>query len=296
MQFSFPPRTTWRWLLALDRVIPSFGVPRRLLSDRGLEFTGQVWDKLLRTLGVQRVLTSPYHAESNTINERSHSTMNNMLRAYLYMDGNHFPKWVNKIPAIMLTLNSMLHQPHWYSASMVATGRKTTLPPDLVTGANPAEAEEDHSAYVSEIQERLREVLWRVAPTSAPTHPNPYEPGNLIWVTTPPLERTSKLSTKWIGPYWILKVPNPFQVVYATGAGTYIVHIHLTKPALLDLITQELHNGDDPPTAPPVGYFPTAFTHKPVARNQAGGSPRIPQPRQPPFPQHHHPNQIWTNC
>ena len=57
----------------------------------------------------------------------------------------------------------------------------------------------------------------------APAHLNPYEPGNLIWVTTPPLERTSKLSLKWIGHYWVVKVPNHYQVVYATGAGTYII-------------------------------------------------------------------------
>ena len=37
----------------LDRVIPYFGVSRRLLSDRGWEFTGQVWKELLKALGIQ---------------------------------------------------------------------------------------------------------------------------------------------------------------------------------------------------------------------------------------------------
>ena len=110
----------------LDRVILSFGVPRRLLSDRGQEFTRQVWNELLRTLSVQRILTSPCHSESNAINECSHRTMNNMLLAYLYTDGNPILKWVDKNPVIMLALNSMPHQPHWYSASMVATGREST--------------------------------------------------------------------------------------------------------------------------------------------------------------------------
>ena len=45
----------------LRYVIPYFGTPRRLLSDRGREFVGDVWGKLMRSLGVQRVLTSPYH-------------------------------------------------------------------------------------------------------------------------------------------------------------------------------------------------------------------------------------------
>ena len=152
--------------------------------------------------------------------------------------------------------------------------------------SNSAGAEEDPSVYMSGIQEKLREVHRRVAPTMAPTHLNPYEPGNLIWVTTPPLERDSKLSPKWIGPYWIVKVPNPYQVVYARGAGTSIIHIHHTKSVLLNLLLQELHDGDDPPAASPVGYFPTAFTHRPAARNQARGPPMVTnnQPSQSPSP------------
>ena len=115
----------------LDCVIPYFGVPRRFLSDRGREFTGQVWDELLKTLGIQKLLTSSYHPEGNTINELSHHTINNMLRAYLYTNGNPISKWVNIIPAIMLTLNSMPHQPHGYSASTGTTDRETTRPSNL---------------------------------------------------------------------------------------------------------------------------------------------------------------------
>ena len=64
-------------------------------------------------------------------------------------------------------------------------------------------------------------------------------------------------------------------MVYYRSAGTCTVHTHHTKPALLDLLSQELRDKDDPPAAPPVGYFPTDHTHKPVARNQARGAPRV---------------------
>ena len=91
----------------LDRVIPYFVVPWKLLSDWGRKFTGRVWEELLKVLGVQSVLTSLYHPEGNAINEWSHRTMNNMLCAYLYLEGTSVPRWVNKIPDIMLTLYSM---------------------------------------------------------------------------------------------------------------------------------------------------------------------------------------------
>ena len=44
-----------------------------------------------------------------------------MLRAHL-LDGSSSKAWDGKVPGIMLSLNAMPHEPHWLSASMVATG------------------------------------------------------------------------------------------------------------------------------------------------------------------------------
>ena len=84
----------------LRHVVPYFGTPRRLLSDRGREFVGEVWASLTRSLGIQRLLTSPYHPEGNSINERSHRTINNMLRARL-LEGSPSRHWVDQIPSII---------------------------------------------------------------------------------------------------------------------------------------------------------------------------------------------------
>ena len=111
----------------LRHVVPYFGTPRRLLSDRGREFVGEVWAGLTRSLGIQRLLTSPYHPEGNSINDRSHRTINIMLRARL-LEGLPSRKWVDEIPGIMLTLNAMVHEPHGFSASMIATGRADLAP------------------------------------------------------------------------------------------------------------------------------------------------------------------------
>ena len=105
----------------LYQIIPYFEVPRRLLSNRGQEFWGKMGEELLKALDIQRVLTSPYHPEGNAINERSYHTMNDRIFVLLY-DDTLAPHWVNKIPTIMLTINSMPHQPHGYSSSMIATG------------------------------------------------------------------------------------------------------------------------------------------------------------------------------
>ena len=138
----------------LKHAIPYFGTPRRLLSDRGREFVGNVWGKLMLSLGVQHVLTSPYHPEGNAVNERSHRTMNNMLRARL-LEGISFRAWVEKVPGLMLTLNAMVHELHGFSASMVTTGREPTLSPDLQSDACASPSLDNPTDYVEVLRQRL---------------------------------------------------------------------------------------------------------------------------------------------
>ena len=132
----------------LRHVVPYFGTPRR-------EFVGDVWGKLMRSLGIQRVLTSPYHPEGNAINERSHRTLNNMLRARL-LEGSSSKAWVEKVHGIMLALNAMSHEPHGFSASMVATGREPTLPPNIQHDAQASPSVDDPTAYVEVLNQRLK--------------------------------------------------------------------------------------------------------------------------------------------
>ena len=213
----------------LRHVVPYFGTPRRLLSDRGREFVGEVWGKLTHSLGIQRLLTSPYHPEGNSINERSHRTMNNMLRARLLRD---LPsrKWVTEIPGIMLTLNAMVHEPHGFSASMIATGREPTLPPDLEGDACASPSLEDPVAYVDMVRQRLA-LTQQMTPPPAPVAINPYHEEDLIFVMTTPPERSSKLAPQWKGPFFIKRVPNAYQVTYEDGMVWRTVHINYVKPA-----------------------------------------------------------------
>ena len=66
-----------------ERVVGYFGYPRKILSDRGTEFTGHVWGELMELLGIQQILTSPYYPQGNRIIERSHHTVGNMVQAQL---------------------------------------------------------------------------------------------------------------------------------------------------------------------------------------------------------------------
>ena len=149
---------------ALRHVVPYFGTPCRLLSDRGREFVGEVWNKLTRSLGIQRLLASPYHPEGNSINEWSNWTINNMLRARL-LDGTPSRTWADKIPGIMLALNAMAIEPNGFSASMIATGREPTLPPDVESNSCASPSLDDPASICGGTQK----AAFTHPPTDGPT-------------------------------------------------------------------------------------------------------------------------------
>ena len=214
----------------LRHVVPYFSTPRRLLSDQGREFVSEIWSKLLHSLGIQRVLISPYHPEGNAINERSHRTLNNMLRTRL-LEGSSSKAWVDKVPGIMLSLNAMPHEPHGFSTPMIATGREPTLPPDVQQDAHASPAVDDPSEYVGVITQRLQLTHQQIASPSPPSIANPYQEGSLIFAMTTPPEHTSKLAPRWKGSFRVCRVPNDYQVVYEDGEVQRTIHVNHTKPA-----------------------------------------------------------------
>ena len=273
----------------LRHVMPYFGTPRRLLSDRGREFVGDVWGKLTSSLGIQRVLTSPYHPEGNSINERSHSTMNNMLGARLLRD---MPsrKWVVEIPGIMLALNAMVHEPHGFSASMIATGREPSLPPDLDSETCASPSTEDPVAYVDMVRQRLALTHQQMTPPPAPEASNPYHEGDLIFVMTTPPERTSKLAPRWKDPFVIQRVPNAYQVTYEDDMVWRTVHVNHVKPAKTPAGGFPVPMSPPAPPSPPPMYLSRNLTWRkpakppqPAAPTEGSSQPAAPvaEPAQP---------------
>ena len=232
---------------------------------------GEVWGKLTRSLGIQRLLTSPYHLEGNSINERSHRTINNMLRARL-LDGTPSRTWVDKILGIMLTLNAMAHEPHGFSASMIATGREPTLPPDLESNACASPSLDDPASYVDAFKQRLSLTHQQMAPPPAPAATNPYCEGSLIFVLTTPPERANKLARRFL----VKRVPNPYQVVYEDGSAWRTFHINHAKPAKLPATGFPVPIPTPEPPRPALGYLPRSL-QRPLPRKP----PPPPQPATP---------------
>ena len=184
--------------------------------------------------------------------------MNNMLRARL-LEGTSSCAWVEKVPGLMLNLNAMVHEQHGFSASMVATGREPTLPPDLQNDACSSPSLDDPTDYVEVLRQRLSLTHQQMTAPLPPAPANPHQEGSLIFMMTTPPERTNKLTPRWKGPFQVKRVPNPYQVVYEDRSVWRTVHVNHTKPAKLTAPDLPLPTPAPEPPRPTLGYFPRSL-------------------------------------
>lgn len=212
--------------LIFDRVVAYFGVPERILTDNGPEFSGRVWHALKELLGHEVVHSSPYHPQGNGIVERLNRTCLNLLRASLVNSATS--DWPALLPSVMLSLNAMPHEPHGYSAAEVLFGTPLRLPPDPPSALPIGPL--TPSDYVEQLKKTLTDVR-RAIPTPTPPPPkvNPFRLKELILVVTQPHERTHKLAPRWAGPYPVVGVRNPYQVEYSVKGVVHRIHISQAK-------------------------------------------------------------------
>ena len=70
---------TVAWIL-YERFISVFGVPAKLHSDQGVNFTSALVEELCSAFGIQKCRTTTYHAQCNGQVERFHQTLFRMIR------------------------------------------------------------------------------------------------------------------------------------------------------------------------------------------------------------------------
>jgi transposase InsO family protein len=71
--------------LYISRIVCLHGVPRKIMSDRGTQFTLRFWERLHETLDTQLCFSSAYHPQTERVNQ----ILEDMLRACA--DGRRVP-------------------------------------------------------------------------------------------------------------------------------------------------------------------------------------------------------------
>ncbi|KAJ8398569.1 hypothetical protein AAFF_G00420970 [Aldrovandia affinis] len=85
----------------IDTWVSRFGTPSDLSSDRGSQFTSELWAEVARALGVRLHHTTAFHPQANGLCEHFHRSMKAAPRASLKDDS-----WTDRLPWVLLGLRT----------------------------------------------------------------------------------------------------------------------------------------------------------------------------------------------
>lgn len=83
--------------MLVEEVIPFFGVPESLLSDRGTNLLSHLMKELCSMLDITKLNTTAYHPQCNGMVERFNQMLKSMLRKHAVRFGNQWDTYLSGI-------------------------------------------------------------------------------------------------------------------------------------------------------------------------------------------------------
>jgi transposase InsO family protein len=210
--------------------ISRYGVPDLLTSDRGAQFSSEVWQSICTRLGIVHRMTTAYHPQANGMVERFHRQLKEALRARLAAAA---ADWETQLPWVMLGIRAAPKDDCGVSAAEAVFGQALVLPGQFLASSSPAVdagqpsfSEQLKSDLVSfcplPLRERSYADVARAVPSTLLTAPFVYIRRDGV---------APALSSRYEGPYKVISTtPKYFRV--AIGSQSVVVSVDRLKPHL----------------------------------------------------------------
>ena len=205
----------------IENWIYVFGCMETLHTDRGTNFTSNLFKEVMHQLGITKTVTPAYTPESDRV-ERSHRVLGDLLRA-----DKRFPasKWTEKLKPALLAYNSAINRVTGMSPFEAVFFRPVTLPVDLIFPLDKPECV-SWSNHIENMKLKLSqqcETMCKIQQTTIARENQRYqarakppaEVGDICYYFLPrlPLGTSQKLSSRWTGPWKIVKVVSEALVI-----------------------------------------------------------------------------------
>ena len=185
-------------------VLPHYGLPHRIISDRDPRFTSVFSRELCRTLGISQNISTAYHPQTDGQSERTNQRLEQYLRIFI---DYHQQNWASLLPLAQYTLNT------WPNATTKKAPFELILGhvPKVHQSARPFKSPsvENRLQQLKQARKEAEEALQKAANLTLPTRFEPYQKGDKVWlegrnlITTHP---SSKLAPRRYGPFPITRV------------------------------------------------------------------------------------------
>ena len=134
-----------------------FSAPAYLVSDQGKAFTGHIITHLCDLYGVQKLRTSPYHAQTNGQVEGMNQTIIRMIGK---LEEDKKACWSKHLPELPLAYNATCSAVTGYSCYYLLFGRRSRIPVDyLFPTLHDSPHQTKMEVSVAAMQKRLKEAF-----------------------------------------------------------------------------------------------------------------------------------------
>ena len=134
-----------------------FGAPAYLVSDQGKAFMGHVITHLCELYGVQKLRTSPYHAQTNGQVEHMNQTIIRMIGK---LEEDKKACWSKHLPELLMAYNATCSAVTGYSPYYLLFGRRPRIPVDyLFPTLRDSPHQTKMEVSVVAMQKRLKEAF-----------------------------------------------------------------------------------------------------------------------------------------
>ena len=106
--------------------VARFGVPAKVTTDRGTQFTSGTWRSWCSQQGVQHITTTAFHPQANGMVERIHR----QLKAALCARGAD-TDWKSHLPWVLLGMRAAPREESGVSAAEAALQQRLVVPGQL---------------------------------------------------------------------------------------------------------------------------------------------------------------------
>lgn len=261
--------------------IARFGVPMDMSSDRGSQFTSQLWASISQLLGTKLHHTTAYHPQSNGLVERFHRHLKSALRARL-----SGPNWFDELPWVLLGIRTAPKEDLGSSSAELVYGAPLTVPGDFIANSGQ---QSDHSFQL----QRLRDQVGSLAPVPTSRHgaapvsvPADLQQAKFVFVRRD--ARHSSLQHPYQGPFRVIESGHKtFKVDF--GGRTEVITVDRLKLAHLDVDSPVQLAQPAPRGRPPSKRAPKPSTSHVPQRVRVDGMIRpkqTPAPSINPLPRH----------
>ena len=207
--------------------IARFGVPLDMSSDRGPQFTSQLWTSMAKLLGTQLHHTTAYHPQSNGMVERFHRHLKSALRARLTG-----PTWTQELPWVLLGIRTAPKEDLSCSSAEMVYGAPLTVPGEFIPGHS---THADNNLQLKHLRNQARSLC--PIPTSQhgtvpATIPHDLHHAKFVFIRRD--AHRTPLQRPYEGPFKVIEI-GPKTFLVDIGGKTETVSVDRLKPAHLDL-------------------------------------------------------------